>query len=64
MTSSLELSYSHQITTKTLNRKCTLCHKATTLMRLPEEFQEHATKKGFESFYCVNCITVVNFLLI
>jgi len=64
-TSELELySYSHQNNNQTLKKQCTLCHKATALMKLPDEFQEFAKKKGFESYFCGNCVQVVNFLLI
>lgn len=59
---SLELSYSHQIKHQIL-KKCTLCNKANSLMLLPEEFQEHAAKKGFESYFCCSCISVVNFCI-
>lgn len=62
MTTELELSYSHQ-TKHQILKKCTLCNKANMLMRLPEEFQEHAAKKDFESWFCCNCLQVVNFCI-
>jgi len=65
MTSSeLELSYSHnnkQVLNNNNNKKCSICQKATALMKLPDEFQEFAAKKGFESWFCGNCVQVVNF---
>lgn len=57
--------YSHNITTKKIldTKKCTLCNKPE-LIRLPDDFQNYAARKGFESFYCSNCLQVVNFCLL
>lgn len=43
-------------------RECTLCNKIGELIKLPDNFQEHAAKKGFVSYFCCSCIQIVNFL--
>lgn len=58
----LALYHEQQQTTKNL-KKCTLCNRANMLVKLPDEFQEHAAKKDYESWFCCNCLQVVNFCL-
>lgn len=41
-------------------KKCTMCENAE-LIRLPEEFQIYSRKKNYESYFCSNCVQVVNF---
>lgn len=51
--------YTH-LETKT--KKCTMCNKSNELIRLPDEFQVYARRKNFESFFCGNCVQIVNFV--
>ena len=44
-------------------RKCTMCNKSNMLVKLPDELQEFAASKNFESWFCCSCLQVVNFLL-
>jgi cell fate regulator YaaT (PSP1 superfamily) len=59
------IHYSHQGSNKyhKIFRKCTMCNKPNMLIRLPDELQEHSKKKKMESWFCVSCLQVVNFLL-
>jgi len=57
--------YRHKLLSSNNNvngKKCTMCHKNTELIRLPEEFQVYSRKKNFESFFCGNCVQIVNFV--
>lgn len=59
----LDKDHRYQPITVLYTLKCSICHKKETLRRLPDEYQEHSQKKGYVSFFCTNCISIVNFLI-
>lgn len=60
----IDSQYSHNTDKRldTLKRKCTMCHKYH-LIELPEEFQVHSRTRNYVSYFCCNCIQIVNFML-
>jgi hypothetical protein len=62
MTSLEFSSYTHNNQKNQTLKKCTLCNKANMLIRLSNELQEHAAKKGYDAWFCCSCVQIVNFL--